>query len=400
MIKKGITKIALGAAIILALSGCGSSNGAYTSEAYKSAGADYAEPAYADDYDYDYEEAADFGEEYAESADVNASADEVGENAAAARSKRKLIKTVNLSLETTKMDELMSTIKSKLDQTGGYIEDSNISNSSTYSNVRRRTATITARIPAENLDDFLKAVEDGANVTTKSENVRDVTLDYVDMESHKKTLQAECDRLLELMEQTDNIDEMIVLENRLSELRYQIESMESQLRTYDNQVTYSTVYLNIEEVIEFTEIEEPEPETFVSRVTKGFSESLKSVGEGLVNFVVWFISALPYLVVWAIIIFIIVLIVRAIIKAVKKAGEKRAAKRNEKLYGKGQAAGTAGNQAPVLTMPPVPGAKAPAPSAPAPSAPAPSVPVYDPKEKAKDDKKEDKKDDKKEDKKG
>ena len=89
MIKKGITKIALGAAIILALSGCGSSNGAYTSEAYKSAGADYAEPAYADDYDYDYEEADEFGEEYAENADVNASADEVRENAADARSKKK-----------------------------------------------------------------------------------------------------------------------------------------------------------------------------------------------------------------------------------------------------------------------------------------------------------------------
>ena len=40
--------------------------------------------------------------------------------------------------------------------------------------------------------------------------------------------------------------------NRLSEVRYQLESIESQLRTFDNRIDYSTVYLYIDEVEVFS----------------------------------------------------------------------------------------------------------------------------------------------------
>jgi hypothetical protein len=70
----------------------------------------------------------------------------------------------------------------------------------------------------------------------------------VDLESHKKALQEEEKRLLSFMEDAESIEDLITIEDRLTNVRYQLESMESQLRTYDNQVNYSSVHMNIEEV--------------------------------------------------------------------------------------------------------------------------------------------------------
>ena len=93
------------------------------------------------------------------------------------------------------------------------------------------------------------------------------------------------------------MEDIITIESRLSEVRYQIESMESQLRTFDNQVDYSTVNLSIEEVEIFTPVEE---ETPWERISEGFAESLDNIGNGFVEFGIWFVIHIPYLVIWAV----------------------------------------------------------------------------------------------------
>ena len=80
----------------------------------------------------------------------------------------------------------------------------------------------------------------------------------------------EQERLLSLLEQAETMEEIIALESRLTEVRYQLESMESQLRTMDNQVSYSTVYLSIEEVEHFTP---PAEKGTWERISTGFSEN-------------------------------------------------------------------------------------------------------------------------------
>ena len=227
------------------------------------------------------------------------------------KTERKLIKNVDLYVETETFDELLVTIDNKTDSLGGYIESSYTYNGSSYYGGGRRNASLTIRIPAEKLDEFLSTVAEVSNVTSRNERVSDVTLQYVDLESHKKTLQAEQERLLELLEQAETIEDIIALEGRLSEVRYQIESMESQLRTFDNQVDYSTVFLEIEEVNKITPVKE---QTIGEKIVTGFTENLYDVGEGLLDFGIWFITHIPSLVVWAVVIFIIVLIIKGIRK--------------------------------------------------------------------------------------
>lgn len=104
----------------------------------------------------------------------------------------------------------------------------------------------------------------------------------------------------------------------------------------DNQVQYSTVYLNISEVKELTPIE-VEEETAWQRISEGFMDSLRSIGHGLAEFGIWFLIHIPQLVIWAAVIAVIVLLVRKRRKrkAAKKAAieGERAARNAEKAAG-------------------------------------------------------------------
>ena len=267
---------------------------------------------------YDTEEVA----EEDVSGDVNSEISEVAEGDASdneASDSRKLIRNVSMDVETEEFDTLIPNLEAKTKALGGYIEDSYTYNGRSYNVYDTRNATLTIRIPSTALDDFLSAVSEQSNVTSKNETVTDVTLQYVDLESHKKALQAEQKRLLELMEQAESVEDIITIESRLSDVRYELESQESQLRAYDNQIQYSTVYLNINEVEKYTPVAE---RGFFEKIRDGFSDSLSGVGKGLVNFIIWFISSLPYLVVWGIIIAVIVKIVMTIIRNKKERKER------------------------------------------------------------------------------
>lgn len=240
---------------------------------------------------------------------------------------RKLIRNVNLEVETETFEELLATVEDKTKSLSGYIEESYTYNGSNYYGRGTRNANMTIRIPAERLDEFLSAVSEVSNVISRNESVTDVTLQYVDMESHKKALQAEQDRLLELLEKAETIEDIISLESRLSEVRYQIESMESQLRTMDNQVSYSTVYLYIEEVTKLTPVKE---QTVWEKISTGFVNSLYRIGNGFTDFVIGFIIALPYLIVWAVIIVSLVLIIRMVIRRSKKKKQLKHTEAEEK----------------------------------------------------------------------
>jgi len=227
-------------------------------------------------------------------------------------SDRKLIKTVDLHVETKEFDKVMITLEEQVTAMGGYIENMETYNGSTYSGYRSsRDASLTIRIPKDKLETFLGTISDISNVVRRSENVDDVTLAYVDIESRRNALKTEQERLLELLAMAENVDEIILIEDRLSDVRYQLESMESQLRTYDNKVDYSTVYLSVEEVRELTPVQE---ETVWQRITGGFAESLKDIGNGFVELTIWFVVHIPYLVIWAVVIVVTVIIVKTIRK--------------------------------------------------------------------------------------
>lgn len=306
---KKATVILLTGCMLATWTGCGSSSEAYDSVtmAMDDVAPMASNSAAFDAGGYDYKSEAVEApamEEAAEMEEAGTSAMEVDDNAASAQTNRKLITTVEMNVETKEFDKVMSTLEEQVEALGGYIENMETYNGSSYSYYRSaRNASMTIRIPKECLDGFLDTVSGISNVVRRSEYVEDVTLAYVDLESHKNALRTEQTRLLELLERAESIEDIIVIEQRLSEVRYELESMESQLRTYDNKVDYSTVYLYVDEVEELTPVEE---ETVGERMVNGFKESLWDIGDGFKEFGIWFVVHIPYMVIWAIIITAIV----------------------------------------------------------------------------------------------
>ena len=234
---------------------------------------------------------------------------------------RKLIRNVSMNLETREFDALTKSISDAVTFFGGYIEQADVSGNSLYWSGERssRYSNITARIPENKLDAFLTEVSGQGNVTYKNESVQDVTLQYTDITSRKKTLQMEQERLWELLEKAESVDAVIALEARLSEVRYQLESIESQLRTLDNQIVYSTVYLSIQEVQVLTSTD---PDTIPVRIQKGLSRSFNTLKISSVDFLVWFISSLPILAVFAVLVFIAIIILKKPLKRCKTRKQK------------------------------------------------------------------------------
>lgn len=213
----------------------------------------------------------------------------------AAPENRKWIITMDLSAETEDLDALLDTLRARLSELGGYIQDQNIHNGSAYSSRRYRSAALTIRVPADVVDDFSATVSTLANLVSSTKNLEDVTLQYSDTESHVAALQAEQQRLLELMEEADTMSDLLEIEARLTEVRYALERYSSQLRLYDDQIDYATVYLDIDEVQEYTPVEEP---GLWQRISGGFVDSLEGLGEGLLDLMVWLIVSSPYLLVY------------------------------------------------------------------------------------------------------
>lgn len=207
---------------------------------------------------------------------------------------QKLIKTVDLTMETREFDALLENIQAKTEECGGYVESQNISGLSYYNSDGRRYAWMTLRIPADRLDEFVTVVSGLGNVTSQNESVQDVTLQYVDVESHIQALETEQSRLLDLMEQAESMEDIITIESRLSEIRYELQSYESTLRTYDNKVDYSTVSISIDEVERETTLQEDR--SFFGEIRVRLSDNFYEIGRGIRSFGVWFISSLPYLV--------------------------------------------------------------------------------------------------------
>lgn len=225
---------------------------------------------------------------------------------------RKWIVTVDMSAETEDMDTLINGLQEHIDSLGGYVQNQRISNGSYRSNYRYRSADLTVRIPAESVDDFTEKVSGMSNVTHSSKDLEDITLSYVATESRMLALQTEEERLLELMAKAENMSDLLEIEARLTDVRYELESVTSQLRSYDNLVSFATIYLNIEEVKEYTPVAE---KTRWEELTEGFVRSLKGVWNGFLDFCVWFVVNLPYILVFGAIGFAVIWIVR---KAAKK----------------------------------------------------------------------------------
>ena len=157
---------------------------------------------------------------------------------------RKVIRNGSVGLEVSSVDEAVTEIKKLVDGAGGYITDESVSEDE----YGTKSGSILCRVPAEELDPTLAALNEIGDVEYVSISANDITDQYFDLEvrlDNQKQLEA---RLVELLKRpTNELDDLLAAERELARVRTDIDSMEGRKRLWDNQIAYSTVSVNLHE---------------------------------------------------------------------------------------------------------------------------------------------------------
>ena len=240
----------------------------------------------------------------------------------------KIIYSADATVETTEFEQTLEKLQALVQQVGGFIESSSINGSNYYSQARgyagNRSANYTVRIPSARFSELMGSLSTLGNVPYTYTYTENITSRYYDVQARLTAYETQEQRLLEMMEKAETVSDIIVIEDRLTELRYQIESLQSTLNNWDRQVSYSTVNVNINEVTVFT----PEAKlSYGQRLGLAVRNGLKSTAEFFSDFLLWFVEALPALVILAVLIVVVVIVIR---KSAKKRRARKAAEREAK----------------------------------------------------------------------
>lgn len=210
--------------------------------------------------------------------DEEAKAEEAIADTGNARQGKKLILTSYMTMETQDMDVLLEKVNGLINKYGGYVQRSSIRNQ----NVNSRTYDSSIRIPADKYEAFLSELKGEGNALFYSEEVKDITDAYADIEARLNSLRAQEAKVLEFYDKAEDLQDLITVESRLSDIRYQIESYESQIKNYDLLVSYSTLNLTVNE----TKVYTPVSPTFLQRLASSFSRGFRNFYEGIGDFII------------------------------------------------------------------------------------------------------------------
>ena len=211
----------------------------------------------------------------------------------------KIIYSAEACVETTEYETTVEAVYAMVEELGGFMESTSLSGANYYQaargNTGNRWAHFTIRIPSENFNTLTTSLSTLGNVpycNTYSENI---TRTYYDVQSRLTAYRTQETRLLEMLAIAESVEDMLAIQQQLTEVQYEIDSLTSTLSNYDNEVRYSTVNLSVEEVQKYT----PQPEvtmTYWEKMATGFVRSLKNVGTFFTDLLLWVVTNLPVLV--------------------------------------------------------------------------------------------------------
>lgn len=247
----------------------------------------------------------------------------------------KIIYSADATVETTEFDKTLEELAALIKEYGGWVQSSSITGANYYSISRgssyNRSADYTIRIPSDKFQTVMGTLSTLGNVPYSYTYTENVSSQYYDVQSRLTAYKTQETRLLEMMEKAQTVEDTITIEEKLTELQYKIDSLQSSLNNWDRQVNYSTITLNVQEVGEYTE-QQAVTISYGQRLLNAFTDSLKGVGRFFKNLLVFLVSALPALAILAVLFFALRPLFRKLgirVKARREAKKNAAASKNK-----------------------------------------------------------------------
>lgn len=152
---------------------------------------------------------------------------------------KKITKEGDIHFQTADVVLTRKHIIQNVQKLGGYVFDDNQTKDE---GSNKKEYNLKVRVPAKNFDKLLDTVADAADrIDSKNINIKDVTTEYIDTKTrldNKKKLE---DRYLQLLSKANKMSDMLQIEEKLEEIRSDIESTQGQLNYMAKQVAYSSL---------------------------------------------------------------------------------------------------------------------------------------------------------------
>ncbi len=234
----------------------------------------------------------------------------------------KIVRTANIEAQTLDYEKAIQEIEKAVSDCNGLIASSRITgkNPNATKGYSYRSANYTFKIPAGELDRFLNTTGDLVNVLSQTTTESDITSQYYDTVSRLEVLRTEKEMLEKMLAASTTVEQMLSIETRLYNVIEEIEAYQTKLNVYDSQVSYSTVEFVLHEVSDLTKtLDNP---SFGQRISKAFSDSWEGFASFCKDLAVFFVYALPALIVLTCIAVVVILIVRRSVKKKKAKKEQ------------------------------------------------------------------------------
>ncbi|MNK08705.1 hypothetical protein D3C87_266480 [compost metagenome] len=216
--------------------------------------------------------------------------------------KQKIIKDGNITVKSNNINNSKKGIDNLLKKLNAYYESEDLQN-----NEQSISYTLKIRIPAVNFEKLITNLENGEDeIESKNIQARDVTEEYVDIETRLITKRQYLQRYKQILAKAATVKDILAIEENIRNLEEEIDSQQGRLKYLADQVAFSTLNISLYKNKEY--IEQPKS-GFLTRTKMAINQGWQSI----VDFMLWAISIWPYLIVG----FVSFFIIRRIIKSRK-----------------------------------------------------------------------------------
>ena len=202
---------------------------------------------------------------------------------------RKVVITARYTIESLEFAATAQAIEDAAVSSGGYVSSSQVTPTAEY---RQGSASYVLKVPADKTNALIQTLDGIGNVINRSISTNDVTLTYTDVTSRIATLEAEETRVRALLAEATTVSEIMMIDERLTKISAELTSLKNQLAVLENQIDYSTFYVTLRDVTEYT-LEEEE-EGYFLRFGRSFVSSFGSFVDVLGEILIAVVYLLPY----------------------------------------------------------------------------------------------------------
>ena len=188
-------------------------------------------------------------------------------------------------------------LRALVEENAGFITSNEEWGSGEYT----RHMILNIRVPASSLDSFMERAKAIGSVISSAITETDVTDRYTDTDRRLKAYQKQYDRVLDMMDQAQTVDELIQIESELSRLELNIEDCQGALNYWDERIQYSSVTIYVDEVKRAAQEDQPLSLQMQNALEDSWETFTENAKETLVNTY----AELPYIVTWLIVLVIV-----------------------------------------------------------------------------------------------